>query len=59
MAIAPLALAGIQKLSLDKVLEGLGLVNDNAHRAVTDAAATAKAFIAMHRILADKKRGDK
>ncbi|MDE6401091.1 MAG: hypothetical protein K2L54_00585, partial [Clostridiales bacterium] len=54
MAIAPMALPGIQKLSLDKVLEGLGLVNDNAHRAMTDAAATAKAFVAMHRILADK-----
>lgn len=55
MAIAPLALPGIQKLSLDKVLEGLGLVNDNAHRALSDAAATAKAFVAMHRKLANVK----
>jgi len=54
MAIAPIALPGIPKLSLDKVLEGLGLVNDNAHRAMSDAAATAKAFAAMHRLLAEK-----
>ena len=54
MAIAPVALPGIPKLSLDKVLEGLGLVNDNAHRAMSDATATAKAFVAMHRILAEK-----
>lgn len=54
MAIAPLAIPGITKLTLDKVLEGLGLSNDNAHRALSDAAATAKAFIAMQKILAKK-----
>lgn len=47
MGLAPRAIKGIEKLSLDKVLESLGLVNDNAHRALSDAAATAKAFIAM------------
>lgn len=51
MAIAPLAIPGISRLTLDKVLEGLGLVNDNAHRATSDAEATAKAFIAMQRKL--------
>lgn len=55
MAIAPLALPGIQRISLDKVLEGLGLSNENAHRAYADAAATAKAFIAMQKIL-DKRK---
>ncbi|MBD5132275.1 MAG: 3'-5' exonuclease [Clostridiales bacterium] len=55
MGIAPLAIPGISKLTLDKVLEGLGLTNENAHRAYHDAAATAKAFIAMHKILAQKK----
>lgn len=54
MALAPLALPGIQKLSLDKILEGLGLVNDSAHRAWADAAATAKAFVAMNKMLAKK-----
>ncbi|MCH5165731.1 MAG: 3'-5' exonuclease [Clostridiales bacterium] len=54
MSIAPIAIPGIQKLSLDRVLEGLGLINDNAHRALSDAVATAKAFVAMHRILAKK-----
>lgn len=47
MAIAPLALPGIAKLTLDNVLAGLGLNNDNAHRALSDAAATARAFIEM------------
>ena len=47
MAIAPLALPGITKLTLDNVLAGLGLSNDNAHRALSDAAATARAFIEM------------
>ncbi len=55
MAIAPLALPGIGRLTLDKVLEGLGLVNDNAHRATSDAEATAKAFIAMQRKLNQAK----
>ena len=52
MAIAPRALPGIAKLTLDNVLDGLGLSNDNAHRALSDAVATAKAFIAMQKILA-------
>lgn len=54
MGMAPAAFPGIQRVSLDKVLEELGLVNDNAHRAVSDAAATAKAFVAMNRLLAKK-----
>ncbi len=52
MGIAPAAIHGIQRLSLDNVLASLGLSNDNAHRALSDAAATAKAFIAMKKILA-------
>ncbi|MDE7406618.1 MAG: hypothetical protein K2M89_07085 [Clostridiales bacterium] len=52
MGIAPRAIPGIQRLSLDNVLESLGLSNDNAHRALSDAAATAKAFIAMKKLLA-------
>ena len=52
MAIAPLAVPGIARLTLDNVLAGLGLSNDNAHRALSDAAATAKAFIAMKKLLA-------
>lgn len=55
MGIAPVAIPSIQKLSLDKVLEGLGLVNDNAHRALSDAAATAKAFVAMHKLVSGKR----
>ena len=51
MAIAPLALPGITKLTLDNVLAGLGLSNDNAHRALSDAAATARAFIEMKKLL--------
>ncbi len=54
MGIAPRVLPGLARVSLDKVLEDLGLVNDNAHRALSDAVATAKAFIAMQRKLADK-----
>lgn len=49
MGLAPKALPGIARLSLDKVLEALGLSNDNAHRALSDAVATAKAFIAMQK----------
>ncbi len=52
MGIAPRALAGIEQLSLNRVLDRLGLVNDNAHRALSDATATAKAFIAMQKLLA-------
>lgn len=51
MGIAPSALPGISRLSLDSVLEALGLTNDSAHRAWADALATAKAFIAMHKLL--------
>ncbi|MDE7107391.1 MAG: hypothetical protein K2O39_03625, partial [Clostridiales bacterium] len=52
MGIAPAAIPGIARLSLDNVLASLGLSNDNAHRALSDAAATAKAFIAMKKLLA-------
>lgn len=55
MAIAPTALPGISRLSLDCVLDALGLTNDSAHRALSDAVATAKAFIAMHKILDGKR----
>ncbi len=51
LGIAPRALPGIEMLTLDYVLDKLGLVNDNAHRALSDATATAKAFIAMKKIL--------
>ena len=51
LGIAPRAIAGIEQLSLNRVLEHLGLVNDNAHRALSDATATAKAFIAMQKRL--------
>lgn len=47
MGMAPKALPGIDVLTLDNVLSLLSLVNDNAHRALSDATATAKAFIAM------------
>ncbi len=56
MGLAPLAVPGIQKLTLSNVLESLGLTNASAHRAWADAAATARAFVAMHRIIAEKKR---
>lgn len=52
LGIAPRAIAGIDNLTLDNVLSNLGLVNDNAHRAASDALATAKAFIAMQKRLA-------
>lgn len=51
LGMAPRALRGIEVLSLDNVLGLLGIVNDNAHRALSDATATAKAFIAMNKIL--------
>ena len=51
MGIAPKAIPGIEVLTLDNVLEKLGLINDNAHRALSDATATAKAFIAMQKML--------
>ncbi len=51
MGMAPRAISGIDVLTLDSVLTALGLVNDNAHRALSDATATAKAFIAMNKIL--------
>lgn len=56
MGIAPRAIPGIEVLTLDNVLEKLGLSNDNAHRALSDATATAKAFIAMQRILFRAKK---
>lgn len=52
LGMAPKALPGIDILTLDNVLAKLGLVNDNAHRALSDATATAKAFIAMSKIIA-------
>lgn len=52
MGIAPRAIPGIDVLTLDNVLASLSLVNDNAHRALSDATATAKAFIAMIKRLA-------
>ncbi len=52
LGIAPRAISGIDNLTLDNVLGNLGLVNDNAHRAQSDALATAKAFIAMQKRLA-------
>lgn len=54
MGIAPKAIPGIARLSLERVIEELGLQNDNAHRAVSDAAATARAFIAMHKRIAKR-----
>ncbi len=55
LGIAPKALPGIEVLTLDSVLTKLGLVNDNAHRALSDATATAKAFITMSKLL-DKNK---
>ncbi len=49
LGMAPRAIPGIDTLTLDNVLQSLGLVNDNAHRALSDATATAKAFIAMNK----------
>ncbi|MCH5350356.1 MAG: 3'-5' exonuclease [Clostridiales bacterium] len=51
LGMAPRALPGIDVLTLDSVLGRLNLVNDNAHRALSDATATAKAFIAMCKLL--------
>lgn len=51
LGMAPLVFPGIELLTLNHVLEQLGLVNDNAHRALSDATATAKAFIAMRKRL--------
>lgn len=51
-ALAPRALKGIEQLTLARVTELLGIVNDTAHRALSDAIATAKAFIAMQKKLA-------
>lgn len=51
MGMAPRVFPGIEQLSLAKVLEKLGIVNDEAHRALSDATATAKAFIAMRKRL--------
>ncbi len=51
LGMAPRALPGIEALTLDNVIGQLGIVNDNAHRALSDATATAKAFIAMNKIL--------
>lgn len=53
--IAPRALQGIEQLTLARVTELLGIVNDNAHRALSDAIATAKAYIAMQKKLAKAK----
>lgn len=49
MGLAPRALPGIDVLTLDRVIDTLGIVNDSAHRALADATATAKAFIAMQK----------
>lgn len=51
MGLAPRVFPKIGQLTLDRVLDELGLVNDNAHRALSDATATAKAFIAMQKSL--------
>lgn len=51
LGMAPMVFPGIELLTLNHVLEQLGLVNDNAHRALSDATATAKAFIAMQKKL--------
>ncbi len=55
LGMAPRALPGIEYLTLDNVLEKLSLTNDNAHRALSDATATAKAFIAMSKIIAKQQ----
>lgn len=55
MGIAPLAVPGITRLALDNVLEVLGLSNDNAHRALSDATATARAFVEMKKLLAKRR----
>lgn len=49
MGLAPRAIKGIEALSLGKVTDALGIINDSAHRALSDATATAKAFIAMQK----------
>ena len=55
MGMAPRAIHGIESVSLDSVLNKLGMVNDNAHRALSDALMTAKAFIAMTKIIYAEK----
>ena len=53
--MAPRAIHGIESVSLDSVLNKLGMVNDNAHRALSDALMTAKAFIAMTKMIYAEK----
>lgn len=47
MIVAQNKLKGLKNYKLKTVLERLGITNEGAHRAVHDAIATAKAFIAM------------
>ena len=47
MIVAQNKLKGLKNYKLKTVLEKLGIVNEDAHRAVHDAIATAKAFVAM------------
>lgn len=51
MGIAPRAIHGLQRLSLAAITEELQIVNDTAHRALSDAEATAKVFIAMQKLI--------
>ena len=47
MAMAREKLPGLKNYKLSTIVEKLGIVLDNAHRAIHDATATAKAFIKM------------
>lgn len=54
MYIARKAIDNLANSKLSTIVEKLGLTNDNAHRGLSDAVATAKVFIKCAEILADK-----
>lgn len=54
MGLAPLVLHGLPDIRLETVIERLGLTNDSAHRALSDAVATARAFIELQKSIAQK-----
>lgn len=47
LALARKYLPGLRKYSLDALVKHFGIDNDNAHRALSDAVATAKVFIEL------------
>lgn len=54
MYIARKAIDDLSNSKLSTIVEKLGITNDNAHRGLSDAVATAKVFIKCAEILADR-----